>query len=298
MPQLQPIKSLLYRQTRELNETKAQTVRETLPQPLKRAMDLAQEKGASIWLTALPIRDQGFSMNKCEFQDALNIRYGWALKNTPRHCICGKMFTVDRAMTCHHGGLPTIRHNAIRDITENLLSEVCHDVEKEPALQPLTGETIIPQSANRKDDARADIRTRGFWGRQQCAFLDIRVLHPNAQSYRNTNIPALYRQHEQIKKREYGDRVRQVEMASFTPLVLTTTGGMGKETTTFYKWLADLIAAKNSSVYSSTLAWIRCKLAFSLLRSAIRCIRGSRSTFHRVPDASIELGVTESRLST
>ena len=53
MPQLQPIKSLLRRQNRELNETKAETVRETLPQPLKRAMDLAQEKGASIWLTAL-----------------------------------------------------------------------------------------------------------------------------------------------------------------------------------------------------------------------------------------------------
>ena len=128
MPQLQPIKSLLHHQNREMNETKAQMVRETLPQPLKRAMDLAQEKGASIWLTALPLlplRDQRFSMNKCEFQDALNIRYGWALKNTPRHCICGKMFTVDHAMTCHHGGLPTIRHNAIRDIMANLLSEVC-----------------------------------------------------------------------------------------------------------------------------------------------------------------------------
>ena len=60
-------------------------------------------------------------------------------------------------MTCHHGGLPTIRHNPICDITANLLSEVCHDVEKEPALQPLTVETIIPQSANREDDARVDI---------------------------------------------------------------------------------------------------------------------------------------------
>ena len=83
MPQLQPIKSLLHHQNHELNETKSQAVREMLPRPLKRAMDLAQEKGASIWLTALPLRHQGFSMNKCEFQDALNIRYGWALKNIP-----------------------------------------------------------------------------------------------------------------------------------------------------------------------------------------------------------------------
>ncbi len=85
-------------------------------------------------------------------------------------------------------------------------------------------------------------------------------------------------------------------MASFTPLVFATTGGMGKEATTFYK--ADLIAKKKKSLYSSTLAWIRCKLAFSLLRSAVMCIRGSRSTFHHVPDASIELGVAESRLTT
>ena len=111
-------------------------------------------------------------------------------------------------------------------------------------------------------------------------------------------LSALYRQHEQIKKREYGDRVRQVEMASFTLLVLTTTRGMGKEATTFYKRIADLIAAENSSFYSSPLAWIQCKLMFSLLRSAILCIRGSCSTFLRVPDASIELGVTESCLST
>jgi len=34
-----------------------------------------------------------------------------------------------------------------------------------------------------------------------------------------------------IKKREYGDRVCEVELASFTPLVSSTTGGMGREGT-------------------------------------------------------------------
>ena len=105
-----------------------------------------------------------------------------------------------------HGGLPILRHNDIRDITANWLSEVCHDVEREPPLLPLTGETIIPQSANRRDDARADIRARGFWGWQQSAFFDVRVCHPNAQSYRRTSIPAMYRRHEQA-----GDRIREVE---------------------------------------------------------------------------------------
>ena len=84
---------------------------------------------------ALPLQDQGFNMNKRKFQDALNTRYRWNLKNTPHttHCICGKLFSIDHAVTCIHGGLPTIRHNKIRNITASLLSEVCHDVEKEPA---------------------------------------------------------------------------------------------------------------------------------------------------------------------
>ena len=53
-------------------------------------------------------------------------------------------------------------------------------------------------------------------------------------SYRGSSIQSLYRRHEQEKKREYGDRVREVEHASFTPLVFATTGGMGKEATIFY----------------------------------------------------------------
>ena len=223
--------------------------------------------------------------------------YGWQLQNTPRHCICGTPFSADHAMICRHGGLPILRHNDIRDITANWLSEVCHDVEREPPLLPLTGETIIPQSANRREDARADIRARGFWGWQQGAFFDVRVFHPNAPSYRHTSIPTMYRKHEQAKKREYGDRIREVEMASFTPLVFATTGGMGREATAFYKRLADLLANKNNVAYSTTMAWMRCSLSFSLLRSAVMCIRGSRSSSHRVPNASLELGVAESHLS-
>ena len=49
-----------------------------------------------------------------------------------------------------------------------------------------------------------------------------------------------YRRHEQAKKREYGQRIREVERGVFTPLVLSTTGGMGREVTTFYKRLADM----------------------------------------------------------
>ena len=103
------------------------------------------------------------------------------------------------------------------------------------------------------------IRATGFWGQQQCAFFDIRVFHPNAQSYRHSSISSPYRRHEQAKKREYGDRIREkVENGSFTPLVFATTGGMGWEATLFYKHLTDQISEKRNTIYSKTMAWIRC----------------------------------------
>ena len=222
----------------------------------------------------------GLHSQQQEFQDALCLWYRWQLKNLLSHCVCASVFSIDHAMTCSHEGLIIIRHNDIRDITANWLSEVCRNVESEPPLLPLTGENIVPLSANRRDDARADIRATGFWGRQQCAFFDVRVFHPNAQSYRHSSISSLYRRHELAEKREYGDRIREVENGSFTTLVFATTGGMGREATLLYKRLVDKISEKKNAMYSKTMAWIRCTLSFSLLRSAVMCIRGSRSTSH------------------
>ena len=108
---------------------------------------------------------------------------------------------------------------------------------------------------------------------------------------KNKKIPYVYRRHEQQKKREYGDRVREVELASFAPLVFSTTGDMGREAVTFYRRLAELLSKRNTVTYSSTLAWLRCLMSFSLLRSATMCIRGSRSISYRSSDASPDLGL-------
>jgi hypothetical protein len=296
-PQLQSIKASLRQEKKQRMEDMSQQVREQLPPAKQRMMDLLCEKGSSSWLSALPLQDQGFNLNKGEFRDALSLRYGWQLKNTPHYCRCGKSFSTDHAMTCPLGGLPIARHNEIRDVTAQWLNEVCSDVVKEPPLQQLSGEVILPRTANCQDDARLDIRAKGFWNRQQDAFFDVRVFHPNAPSYRNTSIPSLYRQHEMAKKREYGDRIREVEYAVFTPLVFSTTGGMGKETAVAYKHLAELLAEKRKSEYGITLAWMRCILSFALIRSAVTAVRGSRTSVRRDIDTTdIELACKESGL--
>ncbi len=89
---------------------------------------------------------------------------------------------------------------------------------------------------------------------------DVRVFNPYAPSNRNSSISATYRQHENLKKRHYEQRVRQVELASFTPLIFSTTGGLGPAASTSYKRLASMLADK-WNLYSSTLGWLRCRIS-------------------------------------
>ena len=118
---------------------------------------------------------------------------------------------------------------------------MCHNVATEPSLQPITSVTFSLASANTINDARLDVKARGFWSRGQDAYFDVRVFYPNASSYRSLSL-TVYKHHEDAKKREYGHRVRDIEHGVFTPLVFTSTGGMGRKATVFYRRLADLLA--------------------------------------------------------
>ena len=72
-------------------------------------------------------------------------------------------------------------------------------------------------------------------------------------------------------------------LTMFLPLVFSTTGGMEMIATVVYKRLASMISEAHGKPYSKTMQWIRCKLSFSLLRSAIMCLCGSRSSCYH-PD--------------
>ena len=223
----------------------------------------------------IPLKELHYNLNKKEFRDAVK-RYDWEIADMPTVCTCGDQFTVDHAMICRRGGFITQRHNELRDL--ELLSTVCNDVEGEPVLQKGPGE-ILNDGANKAPDARLDTHARGFWEKQSSAFLDVRVCHPNADSYKDLrpNLNQIYRQHENEKKRKYASRVLEIEHGTFTPLVFTTTGGMAAECLRYHSRLADLIADKKAESYANTISWIRAKVSFAILRSAILCLRGSRS---------------------
>ena len=141
----------------------------------------------------------------------------------------GYQFTVEHALSCSKGGYPSLRHNDIRDTMATLSSEVCTSVEVEPHFQPLAGEQLSGPSTNSQHSARLDVAMNGFWcGRFEKTFLNIRVFNPFAPSNLHSNLSICYHKHENRKKREYEQRVINVEHACFSPIVMSSTGGLGR----------------------------------------------------------------------
>lgn len=249
-----------------------------------RGNDLAQMKGASNWLTSLPLKEEGFVLNKREFFDALALRYRWNVKRLPINCACGKKFDMNHALSCKKGGYIHRRHDRIRDLFADLVNEIAHGVQTEPVLQPLSGERL-PPGANCEGEARLDIAARVFWQECEMAFFDVRVFNPFAKSHLNNNLQAVFRSNENTKKREYNDRVIQIEHGSFTPIVLSSFGGYGPETSRFVSRLVEKISSKASLDQSAVANYVRAKVSFELVRSQVACIRGSRQVKKILIDA-------------
>ena len=117
---------------------------------------------------------------------------------------------------------------------------------------------------------------RGLWSRYERTFFDVRVTHPTAQSHMQKSMDRLYLENEREKKLLYNDRIIHTERGTFTPLVFSTTGGMGPECARMNKRLAELIANKKGEAYSHVMKHIRTRLRFALLRCTLVAVRGSR----------------------
>ena len=166
-----------------------------------------------------------------------------------------------------------MRHNVLRDTEADLFSSVCKNVIIEPELISIERVDI---DGNDSNQARLDISAIGLWNHYQKSMFDIRVTYPNAESYLSKSLPDLYKMHEEEKKRSYNDRVLNCERATFSPMVFSTSGGMGRECQRVNQRLAELIANKKGERYSDTIKYIRNRLRFALLRATVTALRGCR----------------------
>ena len=129
----------------------------------------------------------------------------------------------------------------MRDFTAGLLRELCHDMTTKRPLQPLTGERLHCQFCQAPRPGSLEHLRVWLLGRAvQESIFDVSVFNPSAPLIQQPQMSATYRKHEKEKRRHYERRVNKVEQSSFTPLVFSTTGGMGPSALIFYRRLADL----------------------------------------------------------
>ena len=98
------------------------------------------------------------------------------------------------------------------------------------------------------------------------------MFNPNVSSYKASSLSSLYRRFEKEKQRKYEQHICEMEMGCFTPLVFSTFGGMSTISLKFFsRDLPPCLLTRGDVVMS----WFRCRVSFSLLRSAIDCLRGA-----------------------
>ena len=166
-----------------------------------------------------------------------------------------------------------MRHNILRDTEAKLFSDICKDVKTEPPLIRVQRDDIQGTVAN---NARPDVSAIGLWSPCQKSMFDIRVVYPNADSYMDKDLSEIYKMNEDEKKRLYNDRILNCERTTFSPLVFTTPGGMGKECERVNKRVAELLAKKRLERYSDTIKYVRNRLRFALLKATVIAVRGTR----------------------
>ena len=262
----------------------------TISAQLSYHVSLASEKGASVWLTTLPLKSHGFRLSKQQFWDALCMRYDLKLKDVSRACQCGEPYSINHCLTCRKGGYVIMRHNVIRDTIAELLQETCKDVRIEPQLQPVTGE-LLPASVNCAVGARADVSAIGIWQPLQRAFIDVKVFNPHALTNVATPLSKTYLRHENDKKREYNMRIVEVEKGTFTPAIFSCSGGASPETSRLLKEIATKLAVKRKEAYSNTISFVRRRIAFDLLRTCTISFRGERGSKRDLPIEELDIGM-------
>ena len=251
------------------------TIADQLNDDQKTFLNLACGKGASSFLSCLPLESAGYIFNKVEFRDSLCVRYNWPLPDIPRFCACGEKTGVDHSCVCKLGGLINMRHDNVRDVEAEFLKEVCREVRTEPGLLPVEPENF-DTGAKTGDMARLDIVATGLFGNMEKTFFDVRVTHPNAPSYYGMTEERLHELNEKEKNDGYLERCLQSEKSGFIPLVYSTTGGTGPACEAYHKRLAILMAAKRKDSYPAIIDHIRTEVRFTVLKSIVMGIRGFR----------------------
>ena len=92
-----------------------------------------------------------------------------------------------------------------------MMHYVCYDVEVEPTLQLLQGESLIHKTTSTDENARLDIEVNGLWElRFNCYFFDVKIFNPLNNSCPKDSIKE-YKYRESLKCLKCEQRILDAE---------------------------------------------------------------------------------------
>ena len=86
---LKKVKQEVKRLKNEKNKAAHESLIQQLQKDDLKVHEATTEAGASNWLTAIPLKNQGFYLDTRTFWDALCLRYNTRLRRMPEKCVCG-----------------------------------------------------------------------------------------------------------------------------------------------------------------------------------------------------------------
>ena len=89
---------------------------------------------------------------------------------------------------------------------------------------------------------------------------------PNACRYLIKSQQQYHAINEQEKKRSHNEQVLHFDHGTFTHLVFSIYGSIGRECNTFYSRLSQLISDNRNLSKTINMNWIRTKVCFALLK--------------------------------
>ena len=137
----------------------------TLPSDLLRSVNQSRDKGASSWLTAVLLVDNGLVLNEQELRDSLRLKYNMPLSGLPSKCVRGGKYAVCHALSRKKEGFVAQRHDGVHNQLASRVGKVSTNIKVEPQLQPLDNERFKLRSAVKSPEARLDLKAGGFWSR-------------------------------------------------------------------------------------------------------------------------------------
>jgi hypothetical protein len=264
------------------NNDSLATILETAKPMDKRRIKRSSATGA--WLTTLPNLLNGSDLSTEEFRDGLRLRFGLKPTAMPSRCDgCGEHFTTEHAMSCRKGGLILHRHNDMVTTWGQLCGQALSPstVSDEPLILPSRDVQIAASTRTEPSpEIRGDLAVHGFWSSGQTAIFDVRITDTDQPSNRNTDPAKVLLRHEKEKKDKYG-ALCIARRRTFTPLVFSIDGLLGKEAKAASKRLASSLAGKWKRSYSEVCHFVRSRLSIALIRSSSRCLRADRNPILR-----------------